>query len=119
MADNYLGQNIADLVNQTDARYFYGLRRTDDGELYFVKADQLKAGESIEINKIGDPAENYPDFSQGEDFFEGRDVKHRKVYENLNYEQMRWDNRSVLYYIDDEGQLVLKINEDHTYPTGI
>ena len=37
----------------------------------------------------------------------------------LNYEQFKWDNRSVLYYIDDEGQLVLRINEDYTYPTGV
>ena len=119
MSDGFLGQSVSDLVNQTDARYFYGFRRTDDGELYLVKVDQLKAGESVEINKIGDPEENYNDFQMGEDFFEGRDVKHQKVYENLNYEQFRWDNRSLLYYIDDDGQLVVRINEDYTYPTGV
>ena len=41
MADTFLGQSITDMVNQTDARYFYGLRRTDDGELFFAKIDQL------------------------------------------------------------------------------
>jgi len=119
MSDGFLGQNVSDLVNQTDARYFYGFRRTDNGELFLAKIDQLKANESVEINKIGDPDENYPDFTMGEDFFEGRDVKHQKVYDNLNYEQFRWDNRSVLYYIDDDGQLVVRINEDYTYPTGV
>jgi len=119
MSDGFLGQSVGDLVNQTDARYFYGFRRTDEGELFLAKIDQLKAGEALEINKSGDPAENYPDFAMGEDFFEGRDVKHQIVYENLNYEQFKWDNRSVLYYIDDEGQLVLRINEDYTYPTGV
>ena len=39
MADTFLGQSITDMVNQTNARYFYGLRRTDDGELFIVKAD--------------------------------------------------------------------------------
>ena len=116
---NFLGQSISELVNQTDARYFYGFRRTDNGELYLAKIDQLKAGDSIQLNKEGDPADNYEDFEQGENFFEGRDVKHQKVYKNLNYEQYKWDNRSLLYYIDDDGQLVLKVNEDHTYPTGV
>ena len=116
---NFLGQSISELVNQTDARYFYGFRRTDNGELYLAKIDQLKAGDSIQLNKEGDPADNYEDFEQGENFFEGRDVKHQKVYKNLNYEQYKWDNRSLLYYIEDDGQLVLKVNEDHTYPTGV
>ena len=116
---NFLGQSISELVSQTDARYFYGFRRTDNGELYLAKVDQLKAGESVQINNEGDPAGNYEDFEQGENFFEGRDVKHQKVYKNLNYEQYKWDNRSLLYYIDDDGQLVLKVNEDHTYPTGV
>ena len=116
---NFLGQSVNDLVNQTDARFFYGFRRTDEGELYLVKIDQLKGGESVEINKPGDPQDNFEDFEQGESFFEGRDVKHQKVYDNLNYEQYKWDNRSLLYYIDSDGQLVLKVNEDHTYPTGV
>lgn len=116
---NFLGQSISELVAQTDARYFYGLRRTDDGELYLQKADQLKAGDSITINTSGPSEDNFDDFVQGEDFFEGRDVKHEKIYKNLNYEQYRWDNRSVLYYVDDEGQLVMRINEGYTYPAGI
>jgi hypothetical protein len=53
------------------------------------------------------------------DFFEGRDVEHTKIYDNLNYEQFRWDSRNILYYIDSEGQLVLRVNEPYTYPVGI
>lgn len=116
---NFLGQSISELVQQTDARYFYGLRRTDDGELYLQKSDQLKAGDSVSINKLGDQDDNFEDFVQGEDFFEGRDIKHEMVYKNLNYEQYRWDNRNILYYIDEDGQLVLRINEGYNYPTGI
>jgi hypothetical protein len=119
MASDFLGQSVSEIVAQTDARYFYGLRRTSQGELYLGKIDQLQGNESIEINQSGDPLENYEDFVQGEDFFEGRDVKHQILYDNLNYEQFRWDNRNVLYYIDDEGQLVIRINEDYTYPTGV
>jgi uncharacterized protein (DUF2249 family) len=119
MADTFLGQSITDMVNQTDARYFYGLRRTDDGELFFAKIDQLKSGESIALNAEGDPSNNYEDFEMGENFYEGRNVNHEKVYENLNYEQFKWDNRSLMYYIDDSGNLVVRINEGYTYPTGV
>tara|TARA_B100000683_G_scaffold267305_1_gene300760 strand:- start:1081 stop:1440 length:360 start_codon:yes stop_codon:yes gene_type:complete len=119
MADTFLGQSITDMVNQTDQRYFYGLRRTDDGELFIAKVDQLSANDSIQINNEGDPAFNYEDFEQGQDFLEGRNVNHEKVYTNLNYEQFRWDNRSINYYIDDSGNLVARINEGYTYPTGV
>ena len=54
MADTFLGQSITDMVNQTDARYFYGLRRTDDGDLFIAKVDQLKSNDSIQINVEGD-----------------------------------------------------------------
>ena len=113
MSDNFLGQSIQNMIDQTDSRFFYGLRRTDDGELFIAKVDQLQSHDSIQINKEGDPAENY------EDFLEGRDVNHARVYKNLNYEQYRWDNRSISYYIDDSGNLVARINEDYTYPTGV
>ena len=119
MADTFLGQSITDMVNQTNARYFYGLRRTDDGELFIAKVDQLKSNESIIINKEGDPAQNYEDFDEGENFLEGRNVNHEKVYANLNYEQHKWDNRNINYYIDDSGNLVARVNEGYTYPTGV
>jgi len=97
-------------------RYFYGLRRTDQGELYMVKADLLKLEDGVQLNRPGDIDENYNNWSRGEDFFEGRDQQHRKTYPNLVYEQYKWDGRNVFYYVNNEGELVLKVNEAHTYP---
>ena len=119
MSDTFLGLGIQDMVNQTGNRYFYGLRRTDDGELFVAKVDQLKSDDSVQINNEGDPAENYEDFAEGEDFYEGRNVNHEKVYTNLKYEQYRWDNKNIFYYIDDSGNLVARVNEGYTYPTGV
>ena len=115
----YIGNSPTDVLNGFIKRYFYGLRRTDDGELFLVKVDMLKANDSVQINKEGDPTQNYEDFEQGQDFYEGRNVNHEKVYTNLNYEQFRWDNRSMLYYIDESGNLVARVNEGYTYPTGV
>lgn len=112
---NYIGQTPDQILAGISDRYFYGLRRTDNGELFLGKVDALKKTDTLTINNPGDPVNNYPNYEEGQDFFEGRDVYHNIVYENLNYEQFRWDNRNLLYYINNEGELILKINQSHTY----
>ena len=96
-------------------RYFYGLRRTDAGELYLVKSDLLRLEDGVQLNRPGNIDENYNNWSRGEDFFEGRDQQHRKTYPNLVYEQYKWAGRNLFYYVNSEGELVLKVNEAHTY----
>lgn len=115
MSGNYVGFNPDYIQSAVQDRYFYGLRRTDDGELFLSKADQLKNTDSITINNPGDPSANFPNFEEGQDFYEGRDVNHNLVYENLNYEQFRWDDRNIFYYINEEGELVVRINQNYTY----
>jgi hypothetical protein len=94
------------------------LRRTDNGELFVGKVDQLSPNDSVTINKPGDPDKNYPNFEQGQDFLEGRDVNHNLVYENLNYEQFKWDDRNISYYIDSEGELCVRVNAPFDYDDG-
>lgn len=96
-------------------RYFYGLRRTDAGELYMVKSDLLRLEDGVQLNRPGNIDENYNNWSRGEDFFEGRDQQHRKTYPNLVYEQYKWDGRNLFYYVNKDGELVLKVNEAQTY----
>ena len=36
-------------------------------------------------------------------------------YENLNYEQFRWDDRNISYYVNAEGELIVRINQKYTY----
>tara|TARA_B110000503_G_scaffold66683_1_gene104646 strand:- start:2130 stop:2504 length:375 start_codon:yes stop_codon:yes gene_type:complete len=115
MSANYTGFTPDHIYGSVQDRFFYGLRRTDNGELFIAKADQLKTEDSITINTPGDPTQNYSSFEQGQDFYEGRDVNHDLVYENLNYEQFRWDDRNISYYIDAEGELVARINQKYVY----
>lgn len=112
---NYIGFTPDQIINATTNRYFYGLRRTDNGELFAGKLDQISTHDSITINKPGDPQDNYPNYTEGQDFFEGRDVFHNLVYTNLNYEQFHWDNKNLYYYVNDEGELVVKVNEEVIY----
>jgi len=114
----YIGQTPDQVLGDTP-RYFYGLRRSDNGDLYLGKVDQILSQDAIEINTLGDQSQNFEEFEVGIDFFEGRDVEHNKILENLNYEQYRWDDRNMYYYIDDDGQLVVRVGANYTYPSGI
>ena len=119
---NTVGQDTnVYLENGVKDRYFYGLRRTDEGELYIGKVDQLSANDPITINLPGNFDDNYKDFDQGYDFYEGRDLNHSKPFKNLKYEQFRWDDVNLNYYINDEGEFVVRLNSNRgdgtiTYP---
>lgn len=112
---NYTGTTPDHINGAIPDRFFYGLRRTDNGELFIGKMDQMSTTDGVTINKPGDPTKNYPSFEEGQDFYEGRDVNHNLVYENLNYEQFKWDGRNISYYVNDEGELVARVNHSFTY----
>jgi hypothetical protein len=114
----YLGQSPDEALGDSP-RYLYLMRRTEEGELFLVRSDQAKDKDSITINEPGAPEQNFEDFEVGIDFFEGIAADHEIEYENLRFPQYRWDNRSMLYYIDAQGQLVQRINQGYTYPTGV
>jgi hypothetical protein len=118
----YIGTSPTEVLGGFIKRYFYGLRRNDDGELFLIVSDQLGSGEenSVVINDIGPSEENFPDFEEGIDFLDGVDENHNIVYSNLRYQQIKWEGRSLLYYIEPEtGNFVQKISEAHTYPENI
>jgi hypothetical protein len=119
MSSNYYFQADQQAILGDAPKYFYGIRRTASGQLYLSRVNQLDQNAQIEINVSGDELENFTGYEEGIDFFEGRNVKHEIVYDNLKYEQYRWDNRSLLYYVNDNGELVLRINQKYDYPSGI
>jgi len=115
---SYFGRTPSDILGNSP-QYFYALRRNSDGELYFIRSDQLTDNDTVEINEPGASTDNFDDFEAGVDYFEGIDTDHNLVFSNMKYPQYRWDNRSMLYYIDDEGRLTQRINKTYTYPEGI
>ena len=114
----YLGTSPDEALGDSP-RYWYALRRNDDGELFLFRSDQLKDKDSIELNIPGDPLENFEDFEPGIDYFDGIKEDHEIEYTNLVWVQYRWDDRNMLYYIgQDEGRLIQRINQGYVYPTG-
>ena len=124
MTTYYVGNNPDQLIQQLgEARYFYALRRTEDGYLYLYKTDQLAGQDDVvQINRLGDdPTKDYSDFEFGVDFFDGRLENHEidPNIENIIWEQYRWDSRNIFYYINDNGEFVVRINEPYAYPADL
>ncbi len=98
------------------SRFFYAIRRTDDGLLYLIKVDQLKDDDEVIINNPGLTENDFTEFEYGVDFFEGRlEEDHSRPYSNLQWDQYRWDSRSVFYYINDNGEFVVRVNKEYVY----
>lgn len=110
----YLGTDPLSRLGDTP-RFFYGLRKNENGSIFLIRSDQSKDSEQIQLNNIGEETENYTDFEVGVDFFEGIDVNHNPVFENLRIQQYRWDDRAMFYYVDADGELIVRINNGYTY----
>ena len=118
----YIGTSPSEVQSGFIKRYFYGLRRNDDGELFLVVVDQLRGGDEnvVIINDLGVAEDNYPDFEEGIDVLDGIDINKDVLYPNLRYPQFKFDNRSLLYYIDPEtGFFIQTISEAYAYPEKI
>ena len=113
----YLGTSPDEALGDSP-RYWYAIRRNEDGELFLLRSDQAKDKDSIELNLQGASDENFEDFEPGVDYFDGIAADHEVAYDNLYWTQYRWDNRNMLYYIDSQGRLIQRINQGYTYPTG-
>ena len=65
---------------------YYGKKLLSD-QSWPIYNEKYIQDDMVQINKIGDPVDNYPNFEEGQEFYEGRDYNHNLVYANLNYEQ--------------------------------
>jgi len=114
----YVGGEISlnEVLGEGNPRFFYALRRGDDNILYFSKIDQIKDVETITLNVPGSADNNFESFEYGIDFFDGRlAADHSRPYPNLAFDQYRWDGKDCYYYINAQGELVVRINKSYPY----
>lgn len=113
----YVGDiNEKNILGEGNPRYFYALRRDEQGLLKFTKVDQLLGADDIEVNVPGPLTENYEEFEYGVDFFGGRDPDtHERPLENLNFDQYRFDQKNIYYYVNAQGQLVARTKVPYNY----
>lgn len=115
----YIGQesSLTEILGTDNPRYFYAIRRDDDGLVYFSKIDQITSDGTITINQSGLSEGDFSDFEYGVDFFDGRLAEdHSRPYANLLWDQYRWDSKNVYYYINEAGELIVRINQTYVYP---
>jgi hypothetical protein len=118
MSTYYFGQTPENALGESP-RYLYLIRRNNDGEIFLQRIDNLISKDTIHLNLPGRPSETFEDLEPGIDYFEGVTADHEIQDDNLVWTQYRWDQRSILYYIDGEGMLTQRINQNYTYPEGV
>ena len=114
----YLGTTPSESLGESP-RYWYALRRNEDGEMFLVRSDQISDVDGYELNIPGPTEEDFDNFIVGTDYLDGVDETHEKPKANMYYPQYKWDNRSLFYYVDNEGMFVVRINRGYVYPPGI
>lgn len=112
---NYIGAGPSSAEQKS---YFYGLRRDDAGNLYFAKVDLTSNTDSVTLvdpTLRGSQKTQYEFPGIGSDFFAGRNADHTLVDPSLKYEQYKWDSENMYYFLNAQGQLVLRINNTYSY----
>ena len=100
-------------------RYFYALFRDDEGTLFYWKIDNLTDNASYVVNNPGLPENDFEEFEYGIDYFDGRlSEDHSRPYSNLAFDQYRWDNQNINYYMNSNGEFVAVVNQSYTYEAG-
>lgn len=114
----YIGQvSAVELLGEGNPRFFYAIRRDDEGLLYFSRIDQITDTSSITINNPGLSENDFTEFEYGVDFFDGRlEADHSRPFSNLQWDQYRWDARNMSYYINENGEFIVRINQAYVYP---
>lgn len=117
--------NLSSLINAGSSSAaniydFHALKRTADGMLVYTLEDTLSAGV---IDVRNEPVDNL--FATlNEDYVEavpvGRDKNNINGLGDLNnandkYQQYRFENKKVRYFIDDDGYMVARLNANYTY----
>ena len=113
---NYVGApDLSSLLGEGNIRYFYALRRDDEGFIYLTKVDQVLGDDVVQVNRPGNATDDFDSFEFGIDFFDGILDDKSRPYPNLTFDQYKWDERNIYYYINDEGELVARINKKYEY----
>ena len=90
---------------------FHALTVDDDGMLKYTKFDMIDRGTSITISTdAADSSWNGVTYS-----FDNYDHASGKPNTNTLYDQYKFSGTEQFYFIDDDGNLILRFNEGYTY----
>tara|TARA_S200000501_G_scaffold36018_1_gene29788 strand:- start:845 stop:1210 length:366 start_codon:yes stop_codon:yes gene_type:complete len=106
-----VGQTVAQANDFT----VHALRRDSEGMLHYTKARSTE-DDVFDFHRLD--GEQYENFLQGTDYVtEPSGAKVTTTDPDDKYQQFRFDFRNILYFIDDEGYLVARLNKTYDYTT--
>lgn len=114
IGSRYIGSTLPE-----PGRFFYKLTRADDGYLTLTKYDLVADNDTIVINDLilRNDQENQLDFDFGSNMaVYNVDENHEIINKAAGHVQIKVSADDLHYFIDDNGYLVLRFNNDYEYP---
>ena len=103
-------------------RYYYGLRRDEEGTLYIGSADLKDPTDTVRLYSQPLTRDGGLSALPFHEFFNQRELYDTDAVnpeEALYYQQWRIDKVKISYYIDDNGEFVASVGADRSYPIDV
>jgi hypothetical protein len=104
-------------------KYFYRLSRDDEGYLTFTKVNLALDNETIVIDDPEARADEelQSDFGgfDGDTLVINMDANHNIINKSMGYSQYKVRPDDLLYFINDDGEMVVRINGTYSYPATV
>jgi hypothetical protein len=97
--------------------FIHALQRDDKGMLTYTKIRSIDPTEIADFTrKDGTP---YLDIATGLYDYVEETTEEKSLYNSAEdrYQQFRFDERKVSYFVDNDGYFVIRFNEDYDYTT--
>jgi len=97
--------------------FIHALKRDDKGMLTYTKIRSIDPTEIADFTrKDGTP---YLDIATGLYDYVEETTEEKSLYNSAEdrYQQFRFDERKVSYFVDNDGYFVIRFNEDYDYTT--
>jgi hypothetical protein len=103
-------------------KYMYKMTKDDLGYLTFTKVDLELDEFTLTVNDTEDRdvevQQEFPGFDVDQ-LFDNITEEHLVINESLGITQIRFSHDDLLYWIDDDGYLVVRINGNRDYPAEV
>jgi hypothetical protein len=116
--------NFIGSTGSVSPKYFYKLTRDNTGYLVFTKVDLNTATDVVVINNNinttsnADQLEfNISDYLKDDGVVINVDENHEIIKKAAGHTQFKIKPEDLLYFINDDGNLIVRLNGSYNYPT--
>lgn len=117
LSDFYRGSDTVSTDEYGNDFFVHALDRDEKGMLTYTKIRSIDPTEMADFTRTdGTP---YLDVATGLYDYVEETTEEKTLYNNPKdrYQQFRFDERKISYFIDDDGYFVIRFNEEYDYTT--